>query len=147
MDSTLRIFLKTNSSLHALVFSHLHSKQLFQDECIFFYNQNCTSIEVRKKMEEFDEKMKTHVSKISLWTRSLVWPSGKMKSHLDFQSCKNKNLKIGFSPYILLIESFPDLPSYLKSDEQKLRYCILSILANSKIRILVSQLVELKISK
>ena len=26
-------------------------------------NQNVTSIEIRKKMEEFSEKMKTHVSK------------------------------------------------------------------------------------
>ena len=40
-----------------------------------------------------------------------------------------------------------DISSYLKMDEQKLRYCNLELWIKSKIRVLVSQLVKLKISK
>ena len=37
MDSTFRIFLKTNSSLYDLAFPHLASKKLFSAEFIVFY--------------------------------------------------------------------------------------------------------------
>ena len=65
-------------------------------EFVILKNQNSTSIKIRKKMEEFGEKMKTHVSKISSGSRASVMSSGKMKSHNRFQRCKNKNLKMGF---------------------------------------------------
>ena len=50
-----------------------------------------------------------------------------------------------FSPWIFLIERFVDLSLDLTSDEQKMRYYNLEILIDNKIRVLVSQLVKLKI--
>jgi hypothetical protein len=37
-------------------------------------NQNVTSIGIREKMEYLSEKLKTHVSKISLRSRARNWP-------------------------------------------------------------------------
>ena len=80
-------------------------------------NQNFTSIEIQKKMEEFDEKMKTHVSKISLGSQPLIYPSRNMKSHLDLQRGETQNIKIGFSPQIQFNESFMCVSSDLKITE------------------------------
>ena len=80
-------------------------------------NQNRTLIEIRKKMLEFGEKMKTHILKISPRSQSSIYPLGKMKNHNDFQRCKTQNLKMGFSSRILLIKGFLNLSSYLRSDE------------------------------
>jgi hypothetical protein len=74
MDSTLRIFSKTNSSSSLRKFS-----TWAQDGCSSLdvgfdrlRNQNFTSIEIREKMEDLGEKLKTHVSKISpgSWARN-----------------------------------------------------------------------------
>ena len=69
MDSTLKIFSKTNSS------SCLRKEKistLAQDGCsrpgagfVILSNQNFTSIGIWEKMKDLGEKMKTHVSKIS----------------------------------------------------------------------------------
>ena len=98
-------------------------------------------------MDEFDEKMKTHVSKISRGSRSSIYPSGMTKSNLDFSRCETQNIKKKISWWIQLIKRFPDLSSDLKLVEQKPRYCNLKILVDSKIRVLVLQLVKLKSSK
>ena len=51
----------------------------FQDRCSslsayisILNNQNVTSIEIRKKLEDLGEKMKTHVSKISSRSRARI---------------------------------------------------------------------------
>ena len=74
-------------------------------------------------MDQYDEIMKTHVSKISPGSWSLIYPSEKMKSHLSFERGEMQKLKMGF----LVLQRFSDLSSYLKLLEQKLSYC------NSKI--------------
>ena len=123
MDSTLGIFSKTNSSSWLRIFYHLSSNSFSRSSGVFskLNNQNSTSIKIQKKMEEFGEKMKTHVSKISLGSLALVWPSGKIKSHNGFRRCKTQKIKMGFSSWILLIESFPYLFLDLRLDEQKPR--------------------------
>ena len=74
MDSTLRIFQKP-ILLHALEkFSTMAQGGSLRPGVGFsiLRNQNFTSIELQEKMEDLGEKLKTHVSKISLgsWARN-----------------------------------------------------------------------------
>ena len=72
MDSTLRIFRK-QILLHDLeIFSTLAQYGRLRPSARFvrLSNQNITSIGIQEKMEDLGEKMKTHVSKISLGSRA-----------------------------------------------------------------------------
>ena len=74
MDSTLRNFSKTNSSSWLRKFFTFGSRWLFGPGAgfVILRNQNVTPIEIREKMEDLGEKMKTYVSKISPGSRSSV---------------------------------------------------------------------------
>ena len=47
-------------------------------------------------MDQNDEKIKTHVSKISLGSWSSIYPLGKMKNHLYFKRVAMQKIKMGF---------------------------------------------------
>ena len=69
MDSTLEFFQKP-ILLHDLEkFSTLAQYGCLRSGVGFFRlsNQNVTSTRIQEKMEDLGEKMKTHVSKVSLW--------------------------------------------------------------------------------
>ena len=131
MDSTLRIFRKP-ILLHDLENFPL----LDQDRCSrlgagfsILRIQYVTLIRIREKMVDLGEKMKTHVSKNSSGSRARNQPQEKLKSHKGFQRRNTQNIKMGFSPCLLSISSFPKLSSVFQSDEQKPRYLNLKILA------------------
>jgi hypothetical protein len=50
--------------------------------------------------------MKTHVLKIALGSWSSIYTLGKMKIHLYFWRGQIQNIKMGYSPYILMVEIF-----------------------------------------
>ena len=83
MDLTLWIFFKTNFfSLLSYFFSLIWTQNNCLSPSAYFdrlNNQNNRSIEIQKKMEEFGEKMKTHVSKISLGSRPQSSPQGRQR--------------------------------------------------------------------
>ena len=86
MNSTLRIFSKTNSSSWLWIFLSWAQNRCSRMSAYFsrLNNQNVTLIEIQKKMEEFGEKMKSHVSKISPGSRASFYPSGETMSHNEF---------------------------------------------------------------
>ena len=57
-------------------------------------NQNVTSIEIQKKMEDLGEAMKTHVLNISWGSCAWFYPLGKLKSHKDFWRWNTQYLKM-----------------------------------------------------
>ena len=138
MESTLGNFSNTNSSPHDLASPTLCFKIVFLGlvQMFLYITPNIAHrSNFDKKMDEYDERLKTHVSKISPRSRSSIQALGKTKSHLDIWRFETKNIKMGFSPYIQLIERFPDLSLHLKLIGPKLRYFNLKILVDLKIRV------------
>ena len=131
-------FLITWIFLSCLIFSTIIFKTtilVWMWTFIYLTCQNCNSIETWWKLDQSDERMKTHVSKFSLGQKSSVFPSVKVKGHFCFRGGEVKNQKIGFSPYILEVEEFPYLSSDLKLVEQKQSYVNLKILVDSEIMV------------
>ena len=131
MNSTLIFFSKTNPSPHDFISQHLASNQLLLDPCGFFY--------IKKPKFHIDQR-----SKENGW----IWWENENPSFKNFSKVTVLDLALREdeeSPW--LIEIFLDVSLDFKVDGKKLRYRSLKILVDSKIRVLVSQLVEFKLSK
>ena len=124
---------------------------LAQDGCsrpsVYFSilsNRYVTWNGIREKMEDWGEKMKTHVSKISPGSRAWFYPMGEVNSHKDFQRYTNQNIKMGFSHEFSWSISFRIYLQFWNRMSKNQDNMICRFWSTTKLKVEVSQPVEPK---